>query len=380
MTKKDNNNDHSFNSFNSFINNIVLGNNLELFKTIPNNSIDFIFADPPYNMQIKKTNGLSRFGSSMYYGVAFEQWDQFESLNEYDEFTLKWLKECFRVLKPTGILAVIGSFQNIFRLGYFIQNLNGWILNDIIWNKPNAMPNFSGVRFANAHETIIVCVKDKKSKHTFNYKTMKYLNNNKQQRSVWDINTCIGSERLKNSDGSKLHSTQKPEELLKNLILAYTKKDDLVLDPFAGTSTTLAVAKKYHRRYIGFEQDEKYVQASKIRLNEVVYETNKLLIDNTLDKKSDHKITYADLVQKGLIKKDDVIKIDTKQTKDEKLYDLTFTLNEDGLLFYEGAFYTPNNLATKLLKRKVSAWHIFITNNKTFDDYRKELIKQEEKE
>lgn len=355
-------------------NTLYIGNNLDLFKQIPDNSIDFIFADPPYNMQIKNTNGLSRFGKSMYFGVMQESWDQFANLADYDTFSLNWLKECFRVLKPTGILVVIGSFQNIFRLGYHIQNLNGWILNDIVWNKPNAMPNFSGVRLANAHETLIVCVKDKKAKHTFNYHTMKYLNHNKQKRSVWDINTCIGTERLKTADGKKLHTTQKPEELLANLILAYTKKGDLVLDPFAGTSTTLAMAKKYQRNYLGFEQDAQYYAPSINRINNQEVITDKILIDNTLDNKINFKVSYKDLLTNNLITTTDNVSFNASEIKaNPNLANLHINFNNDGLLIYNNQTYTPNALATKLLNRKVSAWHIFTINGFSLHDYRTKL-------
>ena len=202
-------------------NTIIEGDTIENLKKIPDESVDLIFADPPYFMQ---TEGeLHRTDGTKFQGVE-DEWDKFSSYNEYDKFCFEWLKECKRVLKKDGAIWVIGSFQNIYRLGYIMQNLDYWILNDIIWSKPNAAPNFAGTRFQNSHETLIWCTKSKKSKYTFNYKTMKYLNNEKQDKSVWDIGICIGNERLKGEDGKKIHSTQKPEKLLYKVILSTSKQ------------------------------------------------------------------------------------------------------------------------------------------------------------
>ena len=260
---------------------IYQGDCLEVLKTFPDKSVDLIFADPPYNMQ---TEGeLLRTDGSSFSGVT-DKWDKFNSLQDYDSFSKQWLSECRRVLKDDGSIWVIGSFQNIFRLGYIMQDLGYWILNDVIWSKPNAVPNFGGTRFQNSHETLIWCSKSKGAKYQFNYKTMKHLNGDKQMKSVWDIGICIGNERLKDAKGKKIHSTQKPEQLLYNVILSSTKTDDLVLDPFFGTGTTGAVAKRLGRHYVGIEREELYIQAATKRIKDVQLELTDFT-DNQLEVK-----------------------------------------------------------------------------------------------
>lgn len=247
-------------------NTVIEGNSVEILKRIPDKSVDLIFADPPYWMQ---TEGiLRRTDGSSFNGVQ-DDWDKFGSFSEYDEFTLKWLTQCMRVLKDDGALWAIGSFQNIYRLGYIMQNLGFWILNDIIWSKPNAVPNFSGTRFQNSHETLIWCSKRRGSKYRFNYKTMKHLNGQRQDKSIWDIGICIGAERLKDENGKKVHSTQKPEKLLYKVILSTTKPGDIVLDPFFGTGTTGAVAKRIGRNFIGIERSNTYVKVARDRITKV---------------------------------------------------------------------------------------------------------------
>lgn len=260
---------------------IYQGDCLEILKSFPSESVDLIFADPPYNMQ---TEGeLLRTDGSSFNGVS-DQWDKFYSLQEYDTFSQQWLSECRRVLKNDGAIWVIGSFQNIFRIGYIMQDLGFWILNDVIWSKPNAVPNFGGTRFQNSHETLLWCSKGKGSKYHFNYKTMKYINGEKQMKSVWNIGICIGNERLKNDKGEKIHSTQKPEQLLYNVILSSTKKEDLILDPFFGTGTTGAVAKRLGRHFIGIEKESSYIIAAEQRINNVQLEFSDL-VDNVYDVK-----------------------------------------------------------------------------------------------
>ena len=257
----------------NIVNTIIHGDCIEILKTIASESIDLIFADPPYFMQ---TEGeLLRTNGTKFNGVE-DSWDKFNSYNEYDNFSFEWLKECKRILKKDRSILVIGSFQNIYRLGYIMQNLGFWILNDVIWSKPNAVPNFGGTRFQNSHETLLWCTKNKKSKYTFNYKTMKHLNNDKQEKSVWDISICIGSERLKDSNGKKIHSTQKPKKLLYNVILSSTKPNDIVLDPFFGTGTTGAVAKELGRNFIGIERESAYIKYAQERINNVIPNINDL--------------------------------------------------------------------------------------------------------
>ena len=242
------------------INKIIHGDCLKVLETFQDESIDLVFADPPYNLQLNKE--LYRPNSSRVSAVN-DDWDKFTSFEKYDEFTEKWLFHCKRVLKPNGALWVIGSYHNIFRVGKIIQDLGFWILNDIIWRKTNPMPNFKGTRFTNAHETLIWASKSQKSKFTFNYDSMKSLNEDIQMRSDWLIPICSGNERLKDN-GTKLHSTQKPESLLARIILSSTNQGDLILDPFLGSGTTACVAKKYNRRWIGIEREENiYITLSK---------------------------------------------------------------------------------------------------------------------
>ncbi len=240
-------------------NTIYKGDTVSVLKTIEDNTFDMIFADPPYFMQ---TDGvLLRPNGAKFDGVD-DKWDKFNDFEEYDTFSKNWLSECRRVLKPNGTIWVIGSFQNIYRIGYIMQNLNFWILNDIIWNKTNPVPNFAGTRFCNAHETLLWASKSKDSHYCFNYKTMKALNNGKQDKSIWTIPLCTGTERLKDETGHKLHSTQKPEELLYKVIVSSSKLGDLILDPFFGTGTTGAVARHCGRNFIGIEREEKYIKAA----------------------------------------------------------------------------------------------------------------------
>ena len=254
------------NEIEKIINKIIKGNCIEEMKKIPNESVDMIFADPPYFMQTEGV--LNRTNGTKFNGVE-DEWDKFKDYSEYDEFTTRWLVECKRIMKKDATIWVIGSFQNIYRLGYIMQNMGFWILNDVIWAKPNAVPNFGGTRFQNSHETMLWCTKDKKSKYTFNYKTMKFLNNEKQEKSVWNIGICIGNERLKDEKGNKVHSTQKPEKLLYNIIISSTKPGDVVLDPFFGTGTTGAVAKATGRNYIGIEMEENYIKYAQKRLEKI---------------------------------------------------------------------------------------------------------------
>ena len=239
----------------------ILGDSLKELQKISAQSVDMVFSDPPYNLQLSKT--LYRPDSTKVSGVN-DDWDKFNNFHDYDVFTKKWLSEVKRILKPDGCLWVIGSYHNIYRIGYVLQNLNFWILNDMIWRKTNPMPNFKGTRFTNAHETLIWAANSKCSKYTFNYQTMKQLNGNKQMRSDdWLINICSGQERLKNTNNQKLHNTQKPEELLLRVVLSSTNPGDLVLDPFFGTGTTGVVCKKLGRKFIGIEKNATYIKEAK---------------------------------------------------------------------------------------------------------------------
>jgi len=280
----------------NYFNNIVNGNSLEELKKIPDKSFDLVFADPPYNMQIGEK--LKRPDDSKVNGVN-DKWDQFASFEDYDNFSKAWLTECKRVLKDNGSIWVIGSYHNIFRLGFHLQNLDYWILNDIIWRKNNPMPNFKGTRFTNAHETLIWASKSKKSKYTFNYQSLKCFNDDFQMRSDWLLPICNGKERLK-KNGHKVHSTQKPEALLYRIILATTKNGDCVFDPFLGTGTTAAVAKKLGRKYYGIEKDKKYYSAAKKRIEEIKPFKDEYL-DTIQNNKSKPRIPFGSLIEMGIL-------------------------------------------------------------------------------
>ena len=281
---------------------VVNADNIEVMNSLEENSVDVIFADPPYNMQLG--DSLLRPDNTIVNGVT-EDWDSFESMAAYDEYTKKWLTAAKRVLKDDGSIWVIGSYHNIFRVGDILQNLGFWILNDVVWNKTNPMPNFKGTRFTNAHETMIWAVKNPKAKYTFNYEAMKALNDDTQMRSIWEIPICTGKERLKNNSGEKLHPTQKPEALLYRVLLASTKPGDVVLDPFFGTGTTGAVAKKMGRHFIGIERDAEYVRGATERLNAVQPFTADALEYTT--KKKLQRIPFGSIIEHGMLHPGDML-------------------------------------------------------------------------
>ncbi len=241
---------------------ILRGDCIAAMRALPTKSVDLIFADPPYNLQLG--GDLSRPDGSHVDAVT-DEWDKFASLDIYDAFTRAWLTEAKRILKPNGAIWVIGSYHNIFKVGSAIQDLGYWILNDIVWRKSNPMPNFKGTRFTNAHETLIWASMGEKARYTFNYRSMKTLNDELQMRSDWEFPVCGGPERLKKG-GVKVHPTQKPEALIYRILLACTKPGDVVLDPFFGTGTTGAVAKRLGRRWIGIEREEDYIAAAEERI------------------------------------------------------------------------------------------------------------------
>ncbi len=282
---------------NDFKNKIINGDSLQELKKIPRETFDLIFADPPYNLQLKSE--LVRPDRSKVNAVN-DKWDQFENFKKYDEFTYEWLLECKRILKKDGAIWVIGSYHNIFRVGTAIQNLGFWILNDVIWNKNNPMPNFRGTRFTNAHETLIWASKSEKSKYTFNYQSLKCLNDDLQMRSNWDLPICSGAERLR-KNGKKVHSTQKPEALLHRVLLASTNKNDMILDPFLGSGTTAAVAKKLGRNYFGIEKEKNYFKAAEKRIKNAKPIEDDLL-DTLKNNRSKPRIPFGSLVELGIIK------------------------------------------------------------------------------
>src|SRR5436190_4925347 len=247
-------------------NRIIVGDCVAEMSKLPAGSVDLVFADPPYNLQLK---GELKRPDESHVDAVNDDWDKFSSFAAYDDFTRAWLLACRRVMKPSATIWVIGSYHNIFRVGALMQDLGFWVLNDIAWRKSNPMPNFRGRRFTNAHETMIWAARDAaKRNYTFNYEALKAGNDDIQMRSDWLIPLCTGEERLKGRDGRKLHPTQKPEALLARVILAASRPDDLVLDPFSGTGTTGAVATRLGRRYIGIERDPSYAKAAEKRIAE----------------------------------------------------------------------------------------------------------------
>ncbi|MET0747235.1 MAG: site-specific DNA-methyltransferase, partial [Rhizobium sp.] len=271
---------------------------------LPTHSVDVIFADPPYNLQLG--GALHRPDQSLVDAVD-DEWDQFSSFEAYDAFTRAWLLACRRVLKPTGTLWVIGSYHNIFRVGSMMQDLNFWILNDIVWRKTNPMPNFKGRRFQNAHETMIWASPSAKAKgYTFNYDALKASNDDVQMRSDWLFPICSGGERLKGDDGKKAHPTQKPEALLARVIMASSKPGDIILDPFFGTGTTGAVAKRLGRHFVGIEREQDYIDHASARIA-AVDTLGKAELTVMTGKKQEVRVAFNVLVENGMIRPGQVL-------------------------------------------------------------------------
>jgi modification methylase len=276
---------------------ILQGDCIAEMSQLPDKSIDMIFADPPYNLQLG--GDLFRPEGGRVDAVD-DEWDKFDSLATYDEFTREWLAEARRVLKDDGTIWVIGSYHNIYRVGALLQDSDFWILNDIVWRKTNPMPNFRGTRFTNAHETLIWCAKDEKARYTFNYRAMKALNDDLQMRSDWLLPICAGGERMKGTDGLKAHPTQKPEALLYRILLACTKPGDVVLDPFFGTGTTGAVARRLGRRWIGIEREPAYVKVAEERIASTLPLDESAMTGMT-ESRSAPRVAFGVLVESGLV-------------------------------------------------------------------------------
>jgi modification methylase len=288
----------------TWINSIIKGDCVAALEALPDHSVDAIFADPPYNLQLG--GALHRPDQSLVDAVD-DDWDQFVSFEAYDAFTRAWLLACRRVLKPNGTIWVIGSYHNIFRVGAMMQDLNFWLLNDIVWRKTNPMPNFKGRRFQNAHETMIWASRDAKAKsYTFNYDALKASNDDVQMRSDWLFPICSGGERLKGEDGKKVHPTQKPEALLARIIMASTKPGDIVLDPFFGSGTTGAVAKRLGRNFVGIEREQDYIDAASARI-EAVQPLGKAELTVMTGKKQEPRVAFNTLVESGLVKPGQVL-------------------------------------------------------------------------
>jgi len=281
---------------------VIDGDCLAEMALLPAASIDLVFADPPYNLQL--SGELHRPDNSRVAGVEAD-WDKFADFAAYDRFTRAWLVECRRLLKPSGALWAIGTYHNIFRIGAILQDLGFWILNDVVWRKANPMPNFRGRRFTNAHETLLWCAPDREARYTFNYEAMKALNDELQMRSDWLIPICGGPERLKDCDGKKAHPTQKPEALLHRVLVASSRPGDLVLDPFCGTGTTGAVARRLGRRFLGIERDPGYAALARQRIAAVTPADGEAL---ALDSRREApRVPFGTLVERGLVEPGEVL-------------------------------------------------------------------------
>lgn len=305
-------------------NQILVGDCVELMNSLPEGSVDLIFADPPYNLQLE--GDLHRPNNSRVEGVE-EDWDRFSSFQDYDRFTRDWLNAARRVLKDTGTIWVIGSYHNIFRVGAALQDLGFWVLNDVVWRKSNPMPNFRGKRFTNAHETLIWAARDQRARATFNYESLKALNDDLQMRSDWLFPICSGPERLKDEGGRKAHPTQKPEALLHRLLIASTKTGDVVLDPFFGTGTTGAVAKRLGRRYIGIERDPDYAKAAQERIAKVTPLPPSAL-ETARSKRAEPRVPFGTIVEMGLLEPGRTLVDARKRVRAE--------VKADGTLSYDG--------------------------------------------
>jgi modification methylase len=277
---------------------ILSGDCVQAMRALPDDSVDMVFADPPYNLQLG--GDLNRPDGSHVDAVT-DAWDKFDSFGAYDAFTRAWLTEARRVLKPDGSLWVIGSYHNIFRVGAIMQDLGFWILNDIVWRKTNPMPNFRGTRFTNAHETLIWASQGEKAKYQFNYRAMKTLNDELQMRSDWSFPICSGGERLKDEAGHKAHPTQKPEALLYRVLLATTEAGDVVLDPFFGTGTTGAVAKRLGRDWIGCEREPAYRKVAIARIEKEL-PLDESALATMQSRKSQPRVAFGAVVEAGLLK------------------------------------------------------------------------------
>lgn len=330
-------------------NRIVEGDCIKVLSGLPSGSVDLVFADPPYNLQLG--GELLRPNNTRVDGVN-HAWDRFDDFAAYDRFTREWLKECRRLLKPDGAIWVIGTYHNIFRLGAALQDQGFWLLNDIVWLKTNPMPNFKGTRFTNAHETLIWAARSQASRPTFNYDSLKAFNDDLQMRSDWLIPICSGPERLRDEGGRKAHPTQKPETLLKRVLLATTKPGDLVLDPFFGTGTTGVAAKALGRRYLGIERDPDYVAAANARIA-AVEPCDIKTAGPILSKRAEPRVPFGMVLELGMLR------------PGEALYDakarISAQIMADGSLLWDGCRGSIHAIGAKAQGRAAcngwTYWH-----------------------
>jgi modification methylase len=327
------------------LNQILQGDCLEQLDGLPANSIDLVFADPPYNLQLQ--NELRRPNNSKVRGVQ-EAWDRFDDFAAYDEFTRAWLAACRRVLKPSGTLWVIGSYHNVHRVGVALQDLGYWLLNSIIWVKANPTPNFRGVRFTNAHETLLWAQKEKGSSYTFNHHALKALNDDKQMRSDWVLPIASGGERLR-ADGEAAHPTQKPESLLYRVLVASTNAGDVVLDPFFGSGTTGAVAKRLHRNWIGIEREPRYVKVASRRIGEIEPVAYEEELFEVMEPRREPRIPFGNLLEAGLLEAGQRLYLGEKGRNSARIL-------ADGSLRYNGRRGSIHQVAKEALAGPANGW------------------------
>jgi len=350
-------------------NTVVLGDCVESLSAMPAESVDLIFADPPYNLQL--AGDLLRPNDTRVDGVD-NAWDKFASFEAYDRFSRDWLSACHRVLKPDGAIWVIGSYHNIFRLGVALQDLGFWLLNDVVWRKTNPMPNFRGRRFTNAHETMIWASKSQTSKYTFNYEAMKAMNDDIQMRSDWLFPICSGPERLKDDTGRKAHPTQKPEALLRRLMLASSNPGDVVLDPFFGTGTTGAVARQLGRKWIGIERDADYAKAAKARIAKVQPLGPKDL-ETTPSKRAEPRVPFGTIIELGIL--------DAGHTLYDPRQKIKARVRADGTLAWKGEQGSIHKLGATVQNKSAcngwTFWHYEVEGQlKPIDILRSQARKQ----
>jgi len=355
-----------------FKNRILKGDTIEELQNIPNEIFDFCFADPPYFLQIEKNKKLYRTEGTEFSGCN-DTWDQFESMDVYKNWTKSWLSEVRRTLKPNGTVCVISGMQSVYEIGNILRELGFWVINDIVWNKSNPTPNFGGTRLNNSHETLIWAKKSKDSKFTFNYKTGKFLNGGKQMGSVWTFPVCSGNERLRDENNQKVHSTQKPEALLYRIIALFTKKGDLVLDPFGGTMTTGVVAKRMGRNYTLIERDERYIRYGSKRLESVEVCIGD--VENAIFDKKPIKVSMEEMISNKCFIVGERFYVSDNGSA--VLY------NSKGQLEYDKGVYSMHEVAAKLLgrSRRVNGFDYFsvkrdgrfVSINEIRENYRKTL-------
>ncbi len=351
-------------------NQVIQGDCVEAMNELPEKSVDLIFADPPYNLQLQQE--LWRPNMTKVDAVN-DDWDHFDSFAAYDRFTRNWLKAARRVLKDTGAIWVIGSYHNIYRVGAILMDLGYWILNDVVWVKTNPMPNFRGVRFTNAHETLLWAQKKQGARYTFNYQAMKSLNDDRQMRSDWELPICSGKERIR-INGEKAHSTQKPEALLYRVIQSTTNPGDVVLDPFFGSGTTGAVAKKLHRRWIGVERDEAYIRVARQRIDAIQPAAYVEKIFSFPGKRDRPRIPFGKLLEQGLLRPGQKLYLGRKGN-------VTATVLANGKLQYGDVLGSIHQVAKAINGAPSNGWEHWyysdpVTGERRVLDTLREIIRQ----